>query len=356
MATDKNSVVFYELLKAGLWEKEARLSQFGEIDYDAVMCLAEEQSVVGLVTAGLEQVKDVKVPQAWTLQFIGSTLQIEQRNNEMNNFIKAFIIQLRKHDIYAFLVKGQGVAQCYEKPLWRACGDIDLILDEDNYQKAKEYLIPLAESVETEDTYCQHIGLKIKGWIDKKLDLIQHDSLACGNARSWINGGVHVFLPGVDNDIMFIFTHFLKHFFKGGLGLRQICDWCRLLWVYKERIDVKKVEIMIRQMGLLSEWKAFSAYAVDYLGMPVDAMFLYSPDQKWKNKANRIQNFIMKCGNFGQNRETLSKNTPYLMKKFYSMRRRVRDMLLHTKVFPRDSIFFLLFVIIRGTCSAIRGI
>ena len=44
---------FLELLRAGLWEKEARLSQFGRVDYEEVMRLAEEQSVAGLVTAGL---------------------------------------------------------------------------------------------------------------------------------------------------------------------------------------------------------------------------------------------------------------------------------------------------------------
>ena len=49
-------------MRAGLWEKEARLSQFGEVDYEEIMGLAEEQSVDGLVTAGLEHVTDVKVP------------------------------------------------------------------------------------------------------------------------------------------------------------------------------------------------------------------------------------------------------------------------------------------------------
>ena len=49
---------FLALVKAGLWEKEARLSQFGKVDYEKVMLLAEEQSVAGLVTAGLEHVTD----------------------------------------------------------------------------------------------------------------------------------------------------------------------------------------------------------------------------------------------------------------------------------------------------------
>ena len=62
MAKDNNIKAFLELVRAGLWEKEARLSQFGEVDYEEIMGLAEEQSVDGLVTAGLEHVTDVKVP------------------------------------------------------------------------------------------------------------------------------------------------------------------------------------------------------------------------------------------------------------------------------------------------------
>lgn len=56
---------------------------------------AYEQSVTGLVTAGLERVRDVVVPKDWTLQFIGSTLQIEQRNKAMNAFVAQLIAKMR---------------------------------------------------------------------------------------------------------------------------------------------------------------------------------------------------------------------------------------------------------------------
>ena len=73
---DSTIQIFFELLRAGIWGTEARLSDDEDIDYSSVMSLAEEQSVVGLVTSGLDHVSDVRVPQEWMLQFIGSTLQI----------------------------------------------------------------------------------------------------------------------------------------------------------------------------------------------------------------------------------------------------------------------------------------
>ena len=106
--------------------------------------MAEEQSVLGLVTAGLEHVSDVTVSKDAILQFVGGTLQIEQRNKSMNEFVAQLIEKLRKVDVYALLVKGQGIAQCYARPLWRASGDVDLFLSiciNRSYKKAfNEYL------------------------------------------------------------------------------------------------------------------------------------------------------------------------------------------------------------------------
>ena len=156
--------VFLELVRAGLWEKDVRLLLYGNINYNEVLRLAEEQSVVGLVTAGLEHIADVKAPQEDVLQFIGSSLQIELQNKAMNVFVANLIEKLRKEDVYTLLVKGQGIAQCYERPLWRACGDVDLLLCDSNYKKAKKRLIPLAQSVDEENEYNQHLALTIQQW------------------------------------------------------------------------------------------------------------------------------------------------------------------------------------------------
>ena len=165
MCFENNQIAFFELVRAGLWEKEARLSQYGEIDYSEVMQIAEEQSVVGLVTAGLEHVVDEKIPKEIVLQFIGSTLQIEQQNKAMNEFVAKLIELLRKNDVYTLMVKGQGIAQCYERPLWRSCGDVDLFLSDVNYEKAKELLIPLATDVDKEFLLLKHIGMTLSGFV-----------------------------------------------------------------------------------------------------------------------------------------------------------------------------------------------
>ena len=379
---NNNQRTFFELLRAGLWNKEARLSVFGAINLKEICRIAEEQSVVGLVAAGLEHVTDVKLPKEEVLLVVGQTLQLEQRNMAMNDFVAELIGRLRDADIYALLVKGQGIAQCYEKPLWRACGDVDLLLTADDYEKAKKLLMPLATDVETEYTHFKHVGMTIpdtfgtsdkgraSGWVvelhgtlhsrlskrvDKLIDEVQKDVFYGGNVRSWDNSGTQVFLPSPDNDVIFVFTHILHHFFFEGIGLRQICDWCRLLWTYRDVIDVAGLALRLDEMGVMSEWKAFATYAVEYLGMPAEAMPLLGVEAKWSRKASKINAFVLEVGNFGHKQRRDFSGMSYLKRKFVSFWGRLSDMLRHFSIFPLDSIRFFGGVLRSGLHAAVRG-
>lgn len=350
---DNNTQAFFALLQAGLWgggNPDMRID--GTTDWEEVYRLATEQSVLGLILAGLEH-SDVKPPQMLLLQWIGEVQIIEQRNKEMNGFIAELIEKLRKDDIYALLVKGQGVAQCYERPLWRACGDVDLLLSNDNYQKAKAFLSEIADHVDEEDKEILHLGMTIDQWtvelhgsmrtqissrMNRGVDDVQHDLFYGGNVRSWMNNGAQVFLPGPNNDAILIFTHYLQHFFIGGVGLRQICDWCRLLWKYRSELDLRLLESRIKEMGLMSEWKAFGAFAVEYLGLPVDAMPLYDSSKKWKRKAVRIQSFILTVGNMGHNHDySYRQKCSGLLSFMITLRIRFVDSVNRFFIFPVDA-------------------
>jgi hypothetical protein len=370
-----NKIAFIDLVRVGLWSDavanpNARLDLGGKVDWEKVYQLAEEQSVVGLVLAGIEH-SYVKPPQELLLQWIGEVQILEQQNKAMNQFIAELIEKMRKADIYTLLVKGQGIAQCYEKPLWRVSGDVDLLLSDDNYKKALDFLLPFSSDNKSTDIYSKEFAITIDDWlielhgsmrtglyskVDKEIDVVQDDVFYGGNVRSWDNKGTTVFLPSPDNDVFFVFTHFLKHFYKGGLGIRQICDWCRLLWTFRDVINTTLLEKRLRKAGLITEWKAFGSFAVDYLGMSSDAMPLYAPDAKWKKKAEKICSFIMEVGNFGHNRDrSYFEKYPYAIRKVCSLGRRCEDLIRHARIFPLDSLRFFPSILFHGLKSAARG-
>lgn len=234
-----NKQVFISLVKAGLWADNESMDLWiqgfaDSVDWDEIYQLAEEQSVIGLALAGIDYF-NIKPPQELLLQWIGEVQIIEQQNKAMNKFIAELIEKIRDADIYALLVKGQGVAQCCERPFWRACGDVDLLLSADNYEKAKTFLTPFAKHVDPEERVMKHLGMTIGEWIvelhgtmyteisrrvNKGIDAAQNDCLYGGNVRSWNNDGTTIILPSLDNDVILVFTHILEHFFVEGVGLR----------------------------------------------------------------------------------------------------------------------------------------
>ena len=315
-----NQLVFFELLQAGLWEREVRLLAYEGIVFNEVFQLAQDQAVVGLVTAGLERVSEKSIPKEIVLQCVGQTLQLEQRNLAMNHFISKLVERMTEVGLTPMLVKGQGIAQCYEKPLWRAHGDIDFLLDEENYLKAVDLLLPFSSGNKPEGQYSKHLGMSIDEWyvelhgtlrsglsfqVDKEIDAVQDDTFTNNHFRTWKNGEIDVLLPSPDNDVFFVFTHFVKHFYKEGLGLKQLCDWCRLLWTYRDSLDIHLLESRVLKAGLMSEWKSFAAMAVDYLGMSAEAMPFYSVNKKWSRKADKIVAFVLKEGKWNKWRDTL---------------------------------------------------
>lgn len=354
MKGQDNINVFLDLLKSGLWEVDARLTQYNHINFEEIYCLAENQTVIGLITAGLEHVLDYSVPKEHMLQFVGSSLQLEQINMKMNSFLEKLIGKMQGADIYALLVKGQGIAQCYERPLWRASGDIDLFLNETNYQKAIRYLLPLSSNHDDELEKEQHFALIIDGWIvelhgslpsrisvkaDKVLEDIQHYVFCGGSVSLWRDGKTKVFLLHPNENVVYVFTHIIKHFFRGGIGLRQICDWCRLIWANRKSIDEELLMKRLKAMGFVSEWKAFASLAVDVLGMPSEAMPFYTPSRKWRKKANSILDYIMTVGNFGHNRDnSFRTQQPFLKRKWIAFCYKMNDFICHFEAFPLDSI------------------
>lgn len=371
-AFKKHQEAFFALLRAGLWERETRLLPLGNINYEEILRLSEEQSVVGLIAAGVEMVVDVKPPKEVVLQLVGQTLQLEQQNTAMNAFISNLIIGMRNEGIYALLVKGQGVAQCYERPLWRACGDVDLFLDYENYEKAKKYLVPNASHVDPEDNNKLHLGMTIAKWkvelhgtmhtvishkINRMLDDVQKAVFVRGRVREWNNNGVDIFLPNPDNDVIIVFSHFINHFYGEGVGLRQISDWCRLLWKYYSVIDIYRLEKRLREMNLITEWRVFAVFAVNYLGMPENAMPLYISTTSLKKKSERICRLIIEAGNFGHNKDNSYRNkSSRFMSNIITFWRRLKEFVSISTVFPVNApIFFITYVFGRVKALASNG-
>ena len=107
-------------------------------------------------------------------------------------------------------------------------------------------------------------------------------------------------------------------------------------------------------MGLMPEWKGFAALAVGYLGMPSDAMPLYSDAPKYRRKADRICRLVLQTGNMGHNiDQSYRTKYPGLVAKVITFFRRLGEFARLTVIFPENAVGFWATYVFRRTKSGI---
>ena len=346
---------FFALLRSGLWnEVPDRVPFAGGTDWEALYRLSLEQTVVPLVTEGINRLPREFLPAEpeHLDPFLGDMMATAKRNRSLDAFIPKLFHALE--DIPVVLVKGQSLAQDYLEPERRQPGDIDLLLMPASYEAAKAVLLPKATKVMEEQAETWHQGMyfhsievEVHGSIstlisrklDRKLAVLLEEQFDGRPFPSVPIGGAEIPVPGADFNAVYIFVHFLQHYWSGGVGLRQLTDWMVFVSVHKRDIHPVILEKRLEEFGLLHLWKVFTGFVQEYLGCPAEKLPLAAkPDPK---KNARIWNYIRRTGNFGKNQDRSRKKESYLVRKVHSLWRLVvADRLRHFPVFPKESVRF----------------
>ena len=349
---------FFALLRAGLWnEVPAREPFAGGVDWEALYRLAYEQTVVPLVTDGINRLPGEILPAAEPERldpFLADMMTTAKRNRHLDAFIPKLFGALA--GIPVVLVKGQSLAQDYPDPERRQPGDIDLLLLPESYEAAKAVLLPKATQVEEESLPIWHQGMhfrsievEIHGSIstlmsrklDRKLAALLEEEFRTASFPSVTIGGAEIPVPSADFNAIYVFLHFLQHYWAGGVGLRQLADWMTFISVHKRDIHPVILEKRLEDLGLLHVWKVFTGFVQEYLGCPAEKLPLAAEPDPAKDA--RIWRYVRRCGNFGKNVDRTRKEEPYLVRKIHSFwRLAVADRLRHFPVFPKESIRFFL--------------
>lgn len=317
---------FLNLLRSGLWatDPDPKLFAVGT-DWEAIWQIAKEQTVTGLVADGMTRLFNtgglspaLMPSDRLRMTIISTVLQTQARNRLLDEKAARIMAALRDSGIAALLVKGQGVAQHYVDPSHRSSGDIDILLSPANYHKAKTLFDPSGSNAAKEGKSNLHyevdfegVDLELHGSVrggishrmNRLLDKWFERHVDDGATRIWQSQYGAVEVPSCDFDAIYIFFHFFNHFLSEGQGLRQICDWARLLYDCHGSIDTVALQSDIKSLGLERGWRVFACLIVDILGCPPDVVPLYDP--KYYPKALQALRCCFITGNFGHRQESL---------------------------------------------------
>ena len=338
---------FLELLRAGLWGKPAdpRLFPIGKTDWKEIFRIAKEQTVQVLVADGIETLPQENWPPKEALMhLLMIRVKTAQMHTLLNNSISQIVSTLNSEGIPSVLLKGQGVAQNYRQPESRMCGDIDLYVGKDNFEKASDVLsnqpsVQMKAEIGSDDL---HRHFTVNGTelelhhkstssankkLDKQIDLWTQESLVNhfqDKTLPVVNfNQTPVQIPSATYNAVFILHHAARHMITEGISLRQICDWTMHLHRHHAEINETELQETLSKLHMSAIWKEFGALAVNILSLNPAELPGAEKILKTRNtqKTTLLLSHLFLSGNFGQydKNKRNSKETNILKRKWRSL-------------------------------------
>lgn len=341
---------FFTLLRDGLWGCGTDTDLMAGIDWKALMDTATRQTVTGLVAHSIGRLSTTKkTPQP----IINRALYVESHHRAchalLNKSLKGITSLLQQEGIRCVLLKGQGLATLYPKATLRTCGDIDLWIGHEAYDKACHKAMQWNSQgtcIDGQKHFHFHYkGVPVElhritermpfGMHNKLFGQLTEEKLQPGNCPHVCIDGNSYEIPPDDYNVVYVFNHFFHHFMLGGISLRQLCDWALLLNAASDNIDPDVLEQRLRSFGLWRAWQLFGCIAVETLGLPARKMPFYSPGHPGKQRA---LSYILDAGNFGRYRSDIgARPESYWGGKWHSLKGNMQHFRNFLTILPQET-------------------
>ncbi len=362
---------FFELIRSGLWQHDADASLFGaDTDWQLLYRMAVMQSMTVIFADGADTLPASLIPPTGTARRLHlALLGTLGASDRLESAISEMVTILRNAGIEGVLLKGQGVARYYAVPGHRMCGDIDFYVGRQAHTNACRMLEQKGMRL-LEDS-SKHSSFELNGAIIElhRMAAFEHSPIRNRLLNAWADGllgnsdslrkesfkGTTVYLPPARFDLVFLLYHASHHMITGGIGLRQLCDWCRCLHANRGTVNLPELESDIRKLGLWKTWGIFAWIAVNRLGLPEDEMPFYSPS--FRKTGIRCLGLILEEGNFGRysDKRAKTRSRHRIIRKLQSCRQVLCRQARILSIMPGQSLRFTPGYLIDGVARAITG-
>lgn len=307
--------LLFELIRIGLGKDHCLSMTLSDKQWWQLYDLAGKHALTGVCLAGLQLLDSTnqRPPSELLFQWIGDSLEIENRNKLINKQSIEVQRKLRDAGIRSCLLKGQGNALLYGriKPnlmLLRNPGDIDLWAE-----GGKESVIRYVETeMPTDDVNELHIQYSI--FDDTEVEVHFTPTRLSNYFRNrklqkWFSlekerqmthtvelEGVPIVMPTSDFNMVYQLIHIWRHFFGSGIGLRQLMDYYVLLEVGEVGEEEMEMAIhQIRQFGL-ERFASALMWVLGYIFHLERNRMILEPNER---NGRFLLSEIMQMGNFG---------------------------------------------------------
>lgn len=276
------------LLKSAITEKAETLPE--QFDIEQAYPILRRHGVtamgyVGALYCGIP--KELPAMQKLRMDYYAATLKSEGQMAAVKEICQAF----DSNGIDYMLLKGCNMKPLYPRHELRSMGDADILIRMEQYAKTRVIMQGLG-FVGEEETDHEII------WRSKGLYLELHKRLMpTGNHdyyRYYGDGWKvaqrqqnNAYAMTKEDQFIYLFTHFAKHYRSGGIGCRHVVD----LWVYLRCYPNMDTAYIRRELQTLA--------LVEFYDNMMQVIAAWFQDSVWNERTEIISQVIFASGNWG---------------------------------------------------------
>ena len=358
---DRVENALLEILKRDIMgEDGTEKIELSVVGLNAVMCLAQEHAVTGLVANAAVRNRIVIAGGAAegrgeaVMRLMQQTMVHRQAMRRFEDAVGRFARLMKDNGIAYVLFKGLAVARHYPEPFVRTMGDVDFYVPQRDFLRAVDVIERgLHVEMDKEDVdkhYCfewqgirfeMHYQIETFGnrWHQLRFNRMIDEAMAehtdsftvCDSDGNETEVSV---LPPTE-DLIVVFKHWFNHLLVEGVGLRQTLDLAVLLNAYRDKMNVARLMTALDGIGYMKAFRAMLAMMKRYLGLDwLDSFFVF--DHRDERYADKLMAAVMESGNFG--RRSYRNYTTGKKKSMETATRALRHCVMFLWLAPKDII------------------
>ncbi len=296
--------ILLDILANNLFNAGRRVN-LNEANLNAVWCEAYAQAVTLMAFHNSKE----EILKSDKCEYIRKKLSKTLASNAKVDFEHVRICSImKKAGIPCTILKGFASALYYSDPLMRSMGDVDFLVDTDNFEEANKVLSEngyetTGKNHDVHDVYLGRVcrcemhfqpsgipggksGVKVRKYLSGLLENSETVKTELGD----------ITVPSTYHHGLIILLHMCHHLTGDGLGLRHLCDWAVFMNTVGEEKFLEMFEKTLKSIGLWDFAKIMTFISCEYLGLPGMG---WAKDAD-KKLADYILIDIIIGGNFGQ--------------------------------------------------------
>lgn len=352
MKGDMAQELFFQLIQVSMGNREKLERQPTETEWMLLYNLAIKQAISGVLYKGIEQLPaKQKPPKAILLKWFAYAERIKEKNELLNSRCIELANQLSRDGFKFCILKGQGLASLYPYPEMRTPGDIDVWLNE-----KRKIIINLAAKYEniTQERGFHHVRFAcfsdvevemhfMPSWICKIFKnsqlqkFFKKQFLTQAENKIKLNDRGDIPIPNTSFNAIYVLLHIYRHFFREGVGLRQLMDY---YYVLSQPLNISERESILILLKKYDLYKFAGAvfYVLHHIFLMEEQKLFIEED---KRRGIFLIREIMETGNFGFYDDRANRSFLYIFKgRFVNYLRRNISFI---KYYPSESFFNPLF-------------